>query len=247
LLDRFAAGRDEAAFAELVRRHGGMVLGVARRVLGQVHDAEDALQATFLVLARRAGSLPRHPSLGPWLHAVAHRVALKARASRRVPDPHRLHAPPPPPEPPGEAARRELIGILDAELRQMPARYRAALVLCYLEGRSYEEAARDLGCSPGALRRQLQGARERLRRRLTRRGLAPTADEPVNGVAPALGVSAEVAHATAHAAAEFAAGHGESAAVALAQAVLPSLRPAPLRGLVALAVVGLVLGAGALA
>jgi RNA polymerase sigma factor (sigma-70 family) len=249
LLDRFAAGRDEDAFAELVRRHGGMVQGVCRRVLGGEHDAEDAFQAVFLVLARRAASLPRHPSLGPWLHAVAHRVALKACAARgRRPDPERLREPPPPTEPPAEAARRELIAILDAELRQMPARYRAALVLCYLEGHSYEQAARELGCSSGALRRRLQGARERLRLRLTRRGLAPAAGEETPTIGPLAIVPAGLARATAHAAAEFAAGRGESVAgAALAQAVLSSLRAGPLRRVAVLLVLGLAIGGSALA
>ncbi len=169
LLAAYADRRDEAAFAELVRRHAGMVLGVARRVLGDAHAAEDVGQATFLVLARRAGSVRWRDSVANWLHGVAYRLALKARAESRRPPP------PPTPRPPvagpdATAAERELREVIDAELQRLPARYRAPLVLCYLEGRTRDEAAQQLGVSLAALRGHLERGREMLRARLLRRG-----------------------------------------------------------------------------
>jgi RNA polymerase sigma factor (sigma-70 family) len=221
LLERFTAGRDEVAFAELVRRHGPMVLGVGQRLLRHAHDAEEVFQAAFLVLARKAAALPRHATVGPWLYEVARRLALRARAARGRPVP-RLVPPPPPPEPPAEAARRELVTVLDAELARLPARYRAALVLCYLEGLSYEEAARRLGCSTGALRRQLQSGRERLRRRLAQRGLAPTPNEE-SGTAPALVPAPGLCRAAVQGAVEFTSG-GRPAGAVLAEGLLSATR-----------------------
>src|SRR5690348_12966270 len=131
LVERFVGARDQAAFAELVRRHGPMVLGVCRRLLRHGADAEDAFQATFLVLARRAGSIRKQGSVGSWLYGVARRVALRARAeaARRRP-----HGPPvtaaAPPDPAAEAARAELRPLLDEELARLPEKYRAPLVLC---------------------------------------------------------------------------------------------------------------------
>src|SRR5262245_24028447 len=173
LLERFAAQREDAAFTALVRRHGPMVLAVCRRVLGNHADAEDAFQATFLVLVRRAGSIRRREVLSGWLHAVALRVAMRARSrtytrrrhERRVPDMPRkdfLAA----------VAWRDLQPVLDEEVQGLPETCRDAFVLCYLEGKTYEETARQLGCRPGAISRRLARARELLRVRLTRRGLA---------------------------------------------------------------------------
>src|SRR5688572_5922391 len=142
LLARFVARRDEAAFAELVRRHGPMVLGACRRVLGNAHDAEDAYQATFLVLARKAVSI-RSGQVGNWLYGVACRTARKARsmaAAQRVRE--RAGARPEEVRPDGRAELRE---VLDRELERLPDKYRSAIVLCDLEGRSYKEAARQLG------------------------------------------------------------------------------------------------------
>src|SRR5262245_46039862 len=135
LLARFIAQRDEEAFAGLVERHGPMVFGVCRRVLGDTPDAEDAFQAAFLVLARRARSVSRPELLGNWLYGVAYRTALKARADaarrrareRQVPAVDVA-------ESADEAARRDLRRVLDEELHRLPDRYRAPLVLCYLEG-----------------------------------------------------------------------------------------------------------------
>ncbi len=173
LLDRFAGERDEGAFAALVARHGAMVLAVCRGVLRDPVNAEDAFQATFLILARRVGSLRVQGSLGGWLHRVAHRVAVRANV-----DAARLRS-------------RESRGIqmdaiagrdsatvdrrnseLHEEIARLPEAMRRAVVLCDLEGITQVEAAREMGCGEATLRRRLAGAHERLKRRLDRSGLA---------------------------------------------------------------------------
>jgi RNA polymerase sigma factor (sigma-70 family) len=176
LLERFRQGRDGDAFAALVRRHGPLVLGVCRRVLGNEHDAEDAFQATFLVLARRAGSIRRAESLGAWLYEVAYRIALKARARAARRRQHERQAGEMPrPEKPAEELRQEVRPALDEELHRLPERYRRLLVLCDLEGRTHQEAAREVGLPPGSLSRHLGRARELLRERLVRRGITLSA------------------------------------------------------------------------
>src|SRR5262249_33189711 len=147
LLERFTARQDEAAFELLVWRHGGMVLRLCRRLLRDAHEAEDAFQATFLALARRAGSVGRRGSVGGWLHRVAYRVALDARARwekwdarTRVDAPRAVSAP----DPAVEAARREACQALDAEVDRLPEKFRIPFVLCDLEGWSNAEVAREL-------------------------------------------------------------------------------------------------------
>ncbi len=179
LLERFAAEGDGPAFEALVARHGPMVLGTCRRMLGDGPDSEDAFQATFLVLARKAGTIRDADRLGPWLHGVARRVARRSRAqaARRRSF-----------EGPGgetqaiagtdgsvtpEAA--ELRAALDEELGRLPEKYRAPLVLCYLEGLTHDEAAARLRWPVGTVRSRLAGGRDRLRGRLARRGLSPSA------------------------------------------------------------------------
>jgi RNA polymerase sigma factor (sigma-70 family) len=174
LLQRFVALRDEAAFAELLRRHGPMVLGVCRRMLGDGPDADDAFQAAFLVLVRKAASVRNCDSLGSWLYGVAARVAKQARkdaARRRAREKQAI--PMSPADDFSDVIWRDLRPILDAELQRLPEKYRAPLVLCYLEGHSYEEAARQLGWASGTVCGRLARARNLLRARLTRRGLAP--------------------------------------------------------------------------
>jgi RNA polymerase sigma factor (sigma-70 family) len=191
LLERFAAGREEGAFAALVQRHGPMVLSVCRRVLGSLHDAEDAFQATFLVLARKAASIHKREALASWLHGVAFHLASKTRERKSRRHWHE-----------GQAAReralqaspvtawRELQEMLDGELQRLPAKYRLPLVMCALEGRTHEEAARQLGCPLGTVRSRVARARELLRVRLTRRGLT------LSATAFGLALAANTANAT---------------------------------------------------
>jgi RNA polymerase sigma factor (sigma-70 family) len=176
LLARFAADRDEAAFAALLHRHGGMVWSLCRRLLPQRADAEDAFQATFLVLARNPRAVRRGASLGNWLYGVARRVAIrlaqKARAAR-LRDAQANSPAPPTPE--ASLWNAEAQAVLDEELGRLPEKYRAPLLLCYLEGLTQDEAARQLGWAPGVLRGRLDRGRLRLRARLLQRGLAPSA------------------------------------------------------------------------
>jgi RNA polymerase sigma factor (sigma-70 family) len=172
LLESFAARHEEAAFTALLRRYGPMVLGVCRRMLQNDADAEDAFQATFLILVRKAASISRRESLGCWLHRVAQRTALRIRAQRDLC--RRLERQcPPMPQTDFIAAVvwRDLQPVLDEEVGRLPERYRLPFVLCYLEGKTYATAARLLHCPVGTLSRRLARARELLRRRLTGRGL----------------------------------------------------------------------------
>jgi RND family efflux transporter MFP subunit len=180
LLDRFATNRDEAAFELLLWRHARLVFGVCLRLLHDPHDAEDAFQATFLALARYAGRIAKREAVAGWLHKVAYRVALTARGQRARRDAREklagaaeyLSAPP---EPEAPLENQELRRVLDQEIGRLPERFRAAVVLCYLEGKSVDEAAVLLGCPRGTVASRLARARERLRVRLVGRGLVPTA------------------------------------------------------------------------
>jgi RNA polymerase sigma factor (sigma-70 family) len=258
LLERFVTRGDEVAFEALVARHGPMVLGVCRRVLRDPHDVEDAFQATFLILARKAGAIERRDLLSPWLYGVACRVANRARvqAARR-----RAH------EQPGEGIEApdrssedhdadELREVLDEEVGHLPERYRLPILLCYFEGLTHDEAAERLRWPLGTVRSRMARGRDVLRARLTRRGFAPTA-APL-GVAlsrhttlPALPTT--LLHATAKAATHFAARAGSvsvSASVAaLTEGVLRAMFWTSLKSAAAVLVtVGVVAtGAGVLA
>jgi RNA polymerase sigma factor (sigma-70 family) len=176
LLESFIAHREESAFAALMHRHGPMVLSVCRRVLQHAHDAEDAFQATFLVLARRASAISKRGSVGSWLHGVAYRVATTAKTCNEHRQRRECRAGKLPIEQRSfEAAWRELQEVLDAELRRLPEVYRAPLILCYLEAKTHVEAAEQLGCPVGTLKSRLARARAELREGLTRRGLAMSA------------------------------------------------------------------------
>src|SRR5947209_7736359 len=173
LLADFLARRSDEAFAALLGRHGPMVLNVCRRVLHDAHAAEDVFQATFLVLAGRAGAIHRRASLASFLHGVAYRLAVRARR-RRVQDlPASLCD-----KAVGPAEQlgwKEMLGILDDELGRLSDRYRAPLVLCYLEGRTQDEAARQLGWGLNTLRRRLAQGRRLLEARLRGRGVTLSA------------------------------------------------------------------------
>ncbi len=176
LLDRFVTSQDQAAFAAMVTRHGAMVLGVCRRVLRNVEDAEDACQAAFLVLARKASAIRKKDSLASWLHGVAFRIAanLKKNGARHRPF-TRAQAAVLPTGPAEEVTWREVQVALDEEINRLPKQYRAPVLLCYLEEKTRDEAARELGLSLATLRGRLERGREFLRARLTRRGLTISA------------------------------------------------------------------------
>jgi RNA polymerase sigma factor (sigma-70 family) len=217
LLQRFVQGRDESAFELLVWRHGPMVLGVCRRLLRDEHDAEDAFQATLLILARKAGSIGKRESVGSWLYKVAYRVALRARegalrrAQRERPvaelpaiiDPH-----------PAGAGADELRPVLDEELSRLPEKQRAPVVLCYLEGLTNEEAAHQLRCPIGTIKTRLAQARRLLGERLARRGLSLAV------VMPASAPPAALVGTTVRAATLVAAGNVSAAALSVPVACL---------------------------
>ncbi len=189
LLERFASHRDEAAFGELVKRHGPQVLKVCRRGLPSEHDVEDVFQATFFVLAHKAATVSWTESVEGWLCAVARRLVMHARASAwqrqtrerpvtslrgdraethgaTLPDQyHPLY------DPREELEHRDIRRVLHTALGQLPEKYRAPVVLCYLEGKTNEEAARQLGWPTGTMSRRLQRARSLLRQRLAHCGL----------------------------------------------------------------------------
>jgi RNA polymerase sigma factor (sigma-70 family) len=173
LLEGYINRRDKAALAALVRRHGPMVWGVCRRVLANYHDAEDAFQATFLVLVRKAASIASRELLANWLYGVAHQTALRARATAaRRKQRERPLGQMPEPATADYEIWRDLQPVLDAELSRLPDRYRAVIVLCDLEGKTRKEAARQLGVPEGTVAGRLARARTMLAKRLARRGLA---------------------------------------------------------------------------
>jgi RNA polymerase sigma factor (sigma-70 family) len=269
LLARFAGRRDEDAFESLVRRHGPLVLGVCRRLLSDTHDADDAFQATFFVLARKATSIRKSESVASWLYGVAHRLAaqLRGRVNRRrgreriateiasnlmdsFPE-GIMRA-----DPMDEASRRELHAAVDEELAQLPEKYRVTVVLCDLVGKTHAEAARELAWPAGTVKTRLARARSLLRSRLTSRGLglsgvalaALVAErEAVAAVPPSLLAS------TVRSALAFGSGHVGLAAgmapgaAALAQKGLQMLVMSKVKMMVVAAILIGLLGAGSLA
>lgn len=231
LLTCFVARRDESAFAALVGRHGPMVWGVCRRVLRSLHDAEDAFQASFLVLARKAASIASREQLASWLYGVAHRTALKARSAavrRRLREKPLANAPEPQAARPG--AWHDALPLLDQELCRLADKYRAPVVLCDLEGKTRAEAARQLGVPEGTVAGRLARARRVLAQRLSRRGVALSVPSVVAGAsaqaAPAC-VPGAVSSAALRAACGFASGQATAVVsgrvAALARAVVQSL------------------------
>lgn len=181
LVRRFVAAADPSAFEGLVRRHGPMVFGVCRRMLRDSHDADDAFQATFLVLLRKAGSVRPPEKVGHWLYGVACRTAAKAN-SMNLRRRQKEHEAPPREQSHAGDDRSELRSMLDAELARMPERYRAPIVMCELDGMSRRDAAHALRLAEGTLSSRLARARDLLRARLTRRGLALSAGALVAGL-----------------------------------------------------------------
>jgi RNA polymerase sigma factor (sigma-70 family) len=224
LLRRFVERRDQDAFVELVRRHGALVLGVGWRVLGRRQDAEDVCQATFLILAQKARTTAWHESVANWLYDVAHRLARKARkAAERRRARERQAGPRPAPDALADITLRDLQTILDEELARLPQRLRAPLVLCCLEGKTRDEAARCLAVPLATVVSRLVEGRERLRRRLARRGvpLAAAGAGLTLLAAPAdAALPAPLVAATTRAALEILAGHLEAGAVAAPVAAL---------------------------
>jgi RNA polymerase sigma factor (sigma-70 family) len=254
LVALFADRRDEASFAELVRRHGGLVLGVCRRVLDDYHAAEDAFQATFLVLARKAASIRKRQLVASWLFGVAYRIAGKARAAmarRRARE--QEWCPRPRVDPTADLVWRELRPVLDEEVSRLPDKYRQPVVLCYLENKSNVEAARQLGWSKGTVSGRLARARALLRARLTRRGLALSggvfaaalAQKATAAVPPALGLSTVKAAALVAAGSAAPAAAVSASVTALAQGAVQAMLMTKIKIVTALVLTIGVLGTGA--
>jgi RNA polymerase sigma factor (sigma-70 family) len=230
LLRRFKAGRDEGSFHALLRRHGPMVLDVCRTVLRNQADAEDAFQATFLVLACAPGSIRRAASLSSWLYGVAYRTALKARAEGAKRRRHEARVPGRAAPPAEDLTWGEAQQVLHEELNGLAERFRGPLVLCYLQGKTQDEAAALLRLAKGTLKRRLEQGRALLRARLVRRGLGPVAALVASAwpAATAPAVPVTLAAATVETASFAAAGqvaHGLTSAkvVALAEGVLKTM------------------------
>jgi RNA polymerase sigma factor (sigma-70 family) len=255
LLERFLTTRDEAAFEVLVGRHGSMVLGVCVRVLGDTHAADDAFQATFLVLARQAQAIRKRTSLGSWLHGVAYRAALKARAREACRRLHEREAmPPEPTDPARDLLWRDLRPELDAALDRLPEKYRVPLILCYLEGKTQQEAAQLLGWNLGTLATRVMRGRTRLRSLLVRRGVGlsiaglTTALEqgPASAVVPPALVCSTVGHAVYIVAGPTAAGVIPDSVQRLVKGVLHTMRYAKIRKALMVAIAAVLLGSVAL-
>lgn len=232
LLGRFVERRDEAAFEALLRRHGPMVFGVCRRVLGNNDDARDAFQATFLVFVRKAASLASRGAVGGWLHGVAYRTALEARsrrARRRARERQVEVMPQPMAEPDNDW--QELLVLLDRELNRLPEKYRMPVVLCELEGKSRKDAARELKLPEGTLSSRLAMARKLLAKRLSRYGpgvsgavlAAALAQAASASVPPSLLTSTVQTGVLAAAGQTLAAGTSSAKVVALTEGVMKAM------------------------
>jgi RNA polymerase sigma factor (sigma-70 family) len=267
LLERFVARRDEAAFEALVKRHGPMVLHVCRGVLADPHDAQDAVQATFLVLSRRAGSIRKRASVASWLFGVAGRIAARARVAAARRRKHESGAAeeaarresrsgPTWPESEQERHERDLAAALHEELSRLPEKYREPVVLCYLEGRTYQEVADHLRRPIGTVKVRLSRARGLLRGRLTRRGLGLPAGfaaielgtESASAAVPAFLVRSVVETVTQFGAGRLATGAAVQPAVELAVGLLRSMTMTKILRTVSLVLaIGVItLGAGVL-
>jgi RNA polymerase sigma factor (sigma-70 family) len=257
LLESYVRSREEAAFAALVHRHGPMVWGVCRRILGSPHDAEDAFQATFLVLVRKAASIAQREKVANWLYGVAHQTALNARAEaarRRAREKQVANMPEP------EAAQQEigndLRPLLDKELSRLPHKYREVIVLCDLEGKTQQEAARQYHIPQGTVASRLATARTMLAKRLARSGLpvlSATLAAALSEAVASASVPVPVSSAAITAASLFEAGQAavpgaiSAQAVALTDGVLRTMLLTRLKFAAAVLMVLAVLGAVAVA
>ncbi len=256
LLERFVTRREKACLEALVLRHGPMVWGVCRRVLRDHHDAEDAFQTTFLVLARKAASIRPPEKVGNWLYGVAYQTARKARATtartrtreRQVPDV-------PEPEASPSDPRNDLAELLDRELSRLPEKYRTPLILCELEGKTHRAAAACLGWPIGTVSGRLSRARALLARRLTRRGVTLPGMSLAAFLAPSQGtasscVPASLLSSTVKAGRLFAAGRAGTAGVispevaALTKEVLKAMQLSRIKIATAALLAFLLAGAG---
>lgn len=254
LLEDWLRCRDEAALAALVRRHSPMVWGVCRRVLSNYHDAEDAFQATFLVLVRKAASIASPGLLANWLYGVAHQTALKARATTAKTRARERQVPlMPEPAVTEHDLCKDLQPLLDQEISRLPDKYRVAIVLCALEGRTRKEAARQLGVPEGTVGVRLARARALLARRLARHGLAVSAAALALAFAQNVaqgGVPCSVVTNTIKAAGLFAAGLADSAGAislkvaALTEGVLKAMFFAKFKAISLILLAALALGIG---
>jgi RNA polymerase sigma factor (sigma-70 family) len=253
LLQCFVAHGEEQAFAELMNRHGPMVLSVCRRLTNSLEDADDAFQATFLVLVRKGGSIRKGESVGSWLYGVAIRVAREARIRedrRRLRDRQAMNLTQI--DPSTQTDVRELRVILDEELDQLPAKYRSPMVLHYLEGKTKEETARELGWTEGTVSGRLARARDLLRNRLTRRGLtfssgmmtALLSEQGASAIVPTVLPDSTMKSAMFFTLVEVAHGATAAAGNALAEAVLKAMLVSKVKHVVAMVSVLGVLAAG---
>jgi RNA polymerase sigma factor (sigma-70 family) len=231
LLERFVAGRDQVAFAGLVQRFGGIIWGVCHRVLHRHQDAEDAYQAVFILLARRAAAIRKREAVGSWLYGVAYRISMRAKrtASRRADREQRAVAPRTISSPPAEAVFRELHQTLDDEVHRLPDKYRSPFVLCCLEGMSKSEAARELGWKVGTVSGRVSQARQILQRRLARRGVA------VSAALTAFAVAQGAASAAPPVVASTTSASASPAALAMADGFLRTLVAAKFKATIAVA------------
>jgi len=253
LLDGFIMRQDEAAFEALVRRHGPMVLGVCQRILRNQADAEDAFQATFLVLVRKASSVRPRGMVGNWLYGVAHNTARNAKAMNLRRRQKEREAGARPKQAAPEEAWEELQTLLDQELPALPDKYRAPIVLCDLEGKPIREVARQLGWPQGTVATRLARGRALLAKRLARHGLAfsggtlavTLAQGPASACVPtALVVSTVQAVAAVAAGQAAAAGLISTRVAALAEGVVKAMLITRLKALAAVLLAVTLLGGG---
>jgi RNA polymerase sigma factor (sigma-70 family) len=251
LLERFTRQRDGEAFAELVARHGPLVFGVCRRVLQNVQDAEDVFQATFLVLARKAAAIRKPQSLSCYLHGIAYRLALKAKSQAIQRRQHEQRAIPLRDTAEDDLSWREVRALIDEELQRLPEKQRLPLVLCYLEGLTQDEAARRLSWPRSMLKHRLEAGRERLRLRLTRRGVTLGAGLLVASLGSSVShgaVPIGLRSATVRAALLFAAGEAGTAtasrAIHLAQEVVQPMLTTKLKLCALVVLLGFATAAG---